>query len=917
MLASASEDNTVRLWNVESWDYVGAFEGHRGSVNSVVFSPDGRFLVSVGDDDTVKLWDAKSRHQIETLTGHSKNVKSVAFSSNGITLASGSDDGTIFFWDLSLFGATPDTPPTTASPQTSPELLLPRRPPYNALPNEILAKFEPGCSVYTVAFSPDGSILASGGDDSTVRLWNVDSKRELKTFTEHSDWVEFVDFSPDGRILASASTDGSVKLWSVYSHRKLATLKHDDWVESVAFSPNTNRQLLATSGGTDGSIKVWDISKKKIIATFPGHSGAVSSVDFSPDGRILASAGYDGVIKLWVVDSGREFHTLFRHSRAVYSVAFSPDGTTLASGSKDKTTKLWDVSSGEELATLEHERYVASVAFSPDGRLLASASVDYTIKLWTADGTRELTTLNGPKDGVTSIAFSPDGMTLASGSRDQTILLWDLSYSVVGNLPLSPTPVTPENPFITTVPENSELFTSKSETSQYKRDTTQPNISITSPTERAVSSTVKQIEVTGIATDDSGIYEVIINGTEATVLQGGRFNAKILLAYGDNEIMVTATDTQNNTATKRLTVVRNTAKPSPAPESTPFLTKDITGPEIRILSPAARVERGAKAKIRLTTNSTIITGTVTDPSGIYEVRVNDTKAQVSGNRFTATVQLVYGDNLIRVRATDKLRNTESVQITLTREEALHTKTGTDYALLFAADTYAHWPNLWNPLFDAEAIRADLQGIYGFQAELVHNPTREEILETLLKYTEKEYIAEDQLLIFFAGHGYFNPNFREGYLVAQDTKLSDDDITMSSYLSHSEFRNIIDRMSCKHIFLIMDTCYSGTFDQRIAMRGEAEDASRPLSQEDIKRKLTYTTRWYLTSGGKEKVSDGLPGHHSPFTREFLEALRSKGGIDNILTIDEVLNYLDRIKVPKPRANGFGRNAPGSDFLFIAK
>ena len=936
MLASASEDNTVRLWNVEDRHYVGVLESHRGSVNAVVFSSDGRFLVSGGSDDTIKLWDVAGRREIDTLTGHSKNVKSVAFSSNGITLASGSDDGTIFLWDLSLFGVTPDIP-TVSTEQESSMAQVSRLPFRTTGVPGVLAQFGPNGSVYTVDLSPDGRLLASGGDDNTFKLWDIANGTELKTFTEHDDWVECVAFSPNGRMLASASIDGSVKLWSVYSHRKLATFKHGDWVESVAFSPNG--RVLATSGSADGSVKLWDVENKKEIYTFNGHNAGVSSVAFSPDGRLLATASYDSTVKLWNVVSRREFNTFSGHSGPVSSVAFSPDGTTLASSSTDNTARLWGVFSGRELTTLEHKGYVESVAFSPDGRLLASAGVDSTVRIWDVNRIDEIATLEGHQNGVKSIVFSSDGTILASSSRDRKVLLWDVSYFVAGKLrpstevpeileedppyvvlpeeSNSPKSVQSENLSIPTLLEDSEPLIPERVVSQYDRDTERPNIVIISPTERVVHSAVKRIEVVGVATDDSRIYEVKVQGMEISVSEGGRFNTIVLLGYGDNEIVITATDTRNNTATKRFTITRETAKPSLATETVPSL-RDTTGPEIRLLSPVARIQRGAKAKIRLTTHSTAVTGVVTDPSGIYEVMVNGIEAQVSGERFTATVPLNYGDNLIRITATDTLRNTAEEQFTIVREEAVQAaKPGTDYALLFATDSYIHWPNLWNPLFDAEAIRVDLQEIYGFQVELVHNPTREKILETLLKYAKKTYTAEDQLLIFFAGHGYFNREFREGYLVAHDTKKADDDITMASFLSHSEFRNYVDRMLCKHIFLVMDTCYSGTFDQRIAMRGSEDDISKLLSHSDIKRKLKYTTRWYLTSGGKEQVSDGIPGRNSPFARELLEALRSGGGHDNILTIDEVLNYMDRIKDPKPRSSGFGTNEPGSDFLFIAK
>ena len=152
----------------------------------------------------------------------------------------------------------------------------------------------------------------------------------------------------------------------------------------------------------------------------------------------------------------------------------------------------------------------------------------------------------------------------------------------------------------------------------------------------------------------------------------------------------------------------------------------------------------------------------------------------------------------------------------------------------------------------------------------------------------------------------------GYLVSRDTNKPEDDEVRLSYFSHSYFRDFIDRMSCKHIFLVMDTCYSGTFDERLAMRGEAENFSNSLSQVDIERIRAYTTRWYLTSGANERVPDD-----SLFIRALLDALRSKGGRDKILTIKEILTYFEGLTDPKPCFDEFGRNTPGSDFLFIAE
>ena len=241
----------------------------------------------------------------------------------------------------------------------------------------------------------------------------------------------------------------------------------------------------------------------------------------------------------------------------------------------------------------------------------------------------------------------------------------------------------------------------------------------------------------------------------------------------------------------------------------------------------------------------------------------------------------------------------------------------DYALLFGTDEYQFWDNLTNPVNDTETIAKELREVYGFETDVILNPTTEDVWSKLREYAMKSYLDNDQLFIFFAGHGQFDEVFGEGYIVCTDSELSDE--SKNTYISHVRLRNIVNNIPCKHTFLVIDACFGGTFDPLIAradVRGQDAIYGEISKGEFIKRKLQFKTRRYLTSGGKIYVPDGRPGHHSPFTRKMLEALRNYGGSDQILTLSEVLLYIEKLN-PEPRFGEFGDNEPGSDFVFVVQ
>ncbi len=292
--------------------------------------------------------------------------------------------------------------------------------------------------VTSVSFSPDGTTLASGARDPSIKLWDVATRTNIATRTRFTRGVYSVSFSPNGGILASGSGDMVTHLWDVATRAMITTLQgHTDDVTSVSFSPDG---AILASGSEDRTIKLWNVAARTNIATLEGHTDDVTSVSFSPGGGILASGSWDDTVKLWDVVTETNIVTLTGHEGNVTSVSFSPGGRILASGSWDDTVKLWDVVTGTNIATLEgHRGNVYSVSFSPGGRILASGggSWDRTIKLWDVVTGTNIATFTGHRSRVTSVSFSPDGTILASGSWDDTIKLWDMSLYITSPAPAS------------------------------------------------------------------------------------------------------------------------------------------------------------------------------------------------------------------------------------------------------------------------------------------------------------------------------------------------------------------------------------------------------------------------------------------------------------------------------------------------
>jgi WD40 repeat protein len=286
--------------------------------------------------------------------------------------------------------------------------------------------------VHSVAFSPDGKLALSGSEDRTLKLWEPTTGRELRSFVGHTDRVTAVAFSPNGKFVLSGSGDNTLKLWEVASGRMVRSFfaGHDDGVRSVAISPDGKFAL--SGGGAHGSgnntLKLWELATGRELRSFVGHTSLVDSVAFSPDGKFALSGSWDTTLKLWELATGRKLRSFAGHTDHVTSVAFSPDGKFALSGSDDKTLKLWDLATGRQVRSIVgHVSSVDAVAFSPDGKFALSGGLDRTLKLWDLASGLKLRTFAGHTSFIDSVAFSPDGRLALSAGLDRTLKLWDLA----------------------------------------------------------------------------------------------------------------------------------------------------------------------------------------------------------------------------------------------------------------------------------------------------------------------------------------------------------------------------------------------------------------------------------------------------------------------------------------------------------
>lgn len=428
------EREHVHLFDVAARRFLRSLPGDRARLNDLAFSPDGRLLAAACGEDqpslgirqgTVRLWEVANGRLMHVIRGQGRSFHHVAFSPDSRRIAATCADKTVRVWEVATGkplcicqGADPHRRDVVFSPDG--KLLAARDNDFiqfwDAATGRPLERARTSALVTSLAFSPDGQLLAFGSMTGVIDVWDLLAGQQAMHLAGHTNRVKHLAFSPDGQFLASGGIDGSVKLWDRRARASSIVLRaKGQWLNQVVWSADSRAVALA---GQNGAVTLWDSWTGQEQQRFSPHQSSALCVAFSPDGRLLASGSEDGAIHVNEMASAVRRLRLSRSGCSITSLSFSPDGTRLATGAYKLDTGevcIWELPSGHLLHEYQLTNMVNGVAFSPDGRVLAASMSGGTISRWDAITGAKLTAFECPAQSTNGIVFSPDGQLLATG----------------------------------------------------------------------------------------------------------------------------------------------------------------------------------------------------------------------------------------------------------------------------------------------------------------------------------------------------------------------------------------------------------------------------------------------------------------------------------------------------------------------
>lgn len=447
-LVTFSSDDTVRLWDAETWKEIARITQANLSFPRAAFSRDGGRVVLASAHGTASIWDLTTSKQLIRFEGHNGPVLSAAWSADGTRILTASADGTARIWDAStgkelarLDGH--DNIVGVADWNSDDSLVLTKSSDglvriWNATSETDLKILRGHCvsdvrrtmntCATHVAFSPDGRKLATVSEDHTARTWDAATGAAIATLSGHRGWVTDADWDGEGTRLLTTSQDGTARIWDATSAAELIKFEgHNDAVRRGSWSPD-GREVVTTAGNV---ALVWSAASGQVLVTLSGHVEGLTNASWSRDGTRILTSSYDGTAKIWNAQTGEVLATLMGHSGAVRSASWNHNGTQIVTASDDKTAIVWDSATGQVIANLTgHLDVVFGATWSNDGRLIATASEDSTARIWDAATGKQVRLLTGHRGGVGQPSWSADGTKVltvpSSNGGDGNVRVWDV-----------------------------------------------------------------------------------------------------------------------------------------------------------------------------------------------------------------------------------------------------------------------------------------------------------------------------------------------------------------------------------------------------------------------------------------------------------------------------------------------------------
>ncbi|MDQ7821605.1 MAG: caspase family protein [Candidatus Eremiobacteraeota bacterium] len=487
IIATASKDETAKLWDAKSGKLIATMAGHRwveddipysSGLYSLAFSPDGSTLATGSSDTTIRLWSVTTGKTVATLKGHKEKITALLFLPDGNTIVSGSEDNSVKFWNVKsgreegALATEYDVAALAFNPRdrsiavgTSDGIII-----IDGASRKKKSGWAKRKSVKALSFSADGTCLAAVSGTHEITFWDPSSGKETGAYThEDNQYPVDVKFAARAQVLVS-TTYNKVSLWDFKARKPVKSFPVDDCLECLAVSSDgkslaagsanqkayvfdaasgketavlegkssyitglaiSQKGTLLATGCLDGTSALWDLASGRVARAFTDDS-SVFAVALNREGTLFATGYRLGKLKIREAGSGKLLHQIDAHKDGLNAVAFSPDSASIATGGEDKKARIYDVQNGRLRATLGHPGEVTAVAFSPDGKVLTTACTDGRVRQWDIADRKTIIELKPESDSTWkrawSVAISPGGREFAAGMQDGTAKMWEVGY---------------------------------------------------------------------------------------------------------------------------------------------------------------------------------------------------------------------------------------------------------------------------------------------------------------------------------------------------------------------------------------------------------------------------------------------------------------------------------------------------------